>query len=249
MPTSWIPHGVAHTLENVGLRLSGLSRVEGSLALDPAVTTNFLHAPFDLFPDFKGPAGSTLKRGRGKDHPRYGRFIYALAKTMRPDQILEVGTYAGGTAIGWGRAILENKKGKLISVDSDVYSRGTFPDVTRANLRTLGLPDTAFELIAGDSKQVLPSLKGPYTNAFDLVLVDGDHTYEGALRDIENCIPLVKKGGLLLVHDVDRNRRMDEATPEHPHPVHEAFMKIIREKKYEWCILKFIRKHLGIFRV
>ena len=81
------------------------------------------------------------------------------------------------------------------------------------------------------------------------MLVDGDHTYEGALADLTNAVPLVKPGGFILVHDVDRGRRMDETTADHPHPVYEAFHRIVAEHKLNWCILKFIRKHLGIIQI
>ena len=36
---------------------------------------------------------------------------------------------------------------------------------------------------------------------FDLVFIDADHRYEGALTDIKTWLPLVKKGGILSGHD------------------------------------------------
>ena len=39
---------------------------------------------------------------------------------------------------------------------------------------------------------------------FDLVYVDGDHTYEGSLNDIENWFPKVKKGKFLIGDDYTR---------------------------------------------
>jgi hypothetical protein len=42
---------------------------------------------------------------------------------------------------------------------------------------------------------------------------------------------------------------MDEMTEEHPHPVFEAFSQVVDDHEFEWCILKFIRKHLGIMKV
>jgi len=83
----------------------------------------------------------------------------------------------------------------------------------------------------------------------DMYLVDGDHRYESALADIENGLLLVKPGGFILVHDVDKNRKMAEATESHPYPVYEAFKKVIDDTGFDWCILRFIRKHLGIIKV
>jgi len=62
-------------------------------------------------------------------------------------------------------------------------------------------------------------------------------------------VQLVKPGGFVLVHDVDKNRKMAEATECHPHPVYEAFKDVIDDTGFEWCILRFIRKHLGIIKI
>lgn len=50
----------------------------------------------------------------------------------------------------------------------------------------------------GDSCQMVPTIRG----TFDLVLVDGDHSDEGAREDLQNAWPLVVSGGTLLFHDI-----------------------------------------------
>lgn len=79
--------------------------------------------------------------------------------------------------------------------------------------------------------------------------MDGDHTFEGALADIKNGLPMLRANGLILVHDVDPNRGMNEQTEAHPHPVYEAFNAVNDEYGFKRVILKCIRKHLGIMRV
>ena len=32
-------------------------------------------------------------------------------------------------------------------------------------------------------------------------------------------------------------------------PLYEALMEVVKKYGFEWCILKFIRKHLGVIRV
>jgi predicted O-methyltransferase YrrM len=162
---------------------------------------------------------------------------------------VEVGTFAGGTAVGFANAIKENGHGKLICVDQDSYSNGTFPQMVKHNLARLNFPESQLQLCCGDSKEWLPKLTETLKAKADIVLIDGDHTYEGALADLKNAVPLVKPGGFILVHDVDRSRHMDEATAEHPHPVYEAFQRLVADQQLNWCILKFIRKHLGIIQI
>ncbi|MFQ6094196.1 MAG: class I SAM-dependent methyltransferase, partial [bacterium] len=98
-------------------------------------------------------------------------------------------------------------------------------------------------------REIVPEIARELRGGVDIYLVDGDHHYEAALSDIENGLPMLKPGGVIMVHDVDINREMDEATEAHPHPVYEAFKRTVDTNGFEWCILKFIRKHLGILRV
>ncbi len=234
--------------ENFKLRFLLRNQVDGPLRLPADVFERFLEGPADVLPEFAGPPH--LKGGRGKDHPRYGRWIYAFARTLQPEDVVEVGTFAGGTAVAWARAFSESGRGNLHCIDNDSYSQGTYPTTTTANLRRTGLSEKRFTLHSGDSKKLIPQMARHMKGKVDAYLVDGDHTYQGALDDIAQGLPMLKPGGYLLVHDVDRNRRMDEATPEHPEPVYEAFMKVIKDNGFEdWCILRFIRKHLGLIRV
>lgn len=238
---------VQSTLERPLLTLQA-RRVDGPLRLDDTVYETFLGASWDVIPDFEGPA-RTLRLGRGMDHPRYGRFIYAFAKVLRPRLVVEVGSYAGGTATAWATALKENGSGRLICVDNDTYSRGTYPTITKKNLQKTGLDAFRYELRSGDSKQVVPALADELTGSVDVYLVDGDHSYAGALADIENGLPMLRPGGFILVHDVDRHFRLLEETPEHPHPVYEAVMDVVRRHRLQWCVLKYIRRHLAVIRV
>ncbi len=223
--------------------------VSGPLTLPPEFYDIFVSAPRDILPNFQGPPDSKDKNGRGRDHPRYGRVTYAFARWLQPSLIVEVGTFAGGTSIGWGKAIAENGAGRLICVDNDSYAKGTYPEITRRNINAVGLDDDQFDLECGNSPEILSKLAENYRGTADICLVDGDHTYEGAKRDILAGLPLVKHGGFMLVHDVDRARIMSEATKEHPFPVYEAIMELVEEYNFDWCILKFIRKHLGVVLV
>jgi hypothetical protein len=60
---------------------------------------------------------------------------------------------------------------------------------------------------------------------------------------------MVAPGGYILVHDIDRSRKMNERTPEHPWPVYEAMMDFVKQQGFAWSIVKFVRKHLGIIKV
>jgi hypothetical protein len=64
----------------------------------------------------------------------------------------------------------------------------------------------------GDSRETVPTM----LRMFDLVLVDGDHSDEGARADLTNAWPLVVSGGTLLFHDVC-------------HPAHPGLRRVFTE--------------------
>lgn len=56
----------------------------------------------------------------------------------------------------------------------------------------------------------------------DIVLIDGDHTYEGCVGDIVGWMPHIRPGGLMAVHDYRKGDLQTEADGFHadgPHPV------------------------------
>jgi hypothetical protein len=40
-------------------------------------------------------------------------------------------------------------------------------------------------------------------NYFDMIFIDGDHSYEGVRSDLDNYFPKMKPGGYILGHDID----------------------------------------------
>lgn len=236
--------------ENWYLRATGLGKVGGALRLPPEVFEAFLAAPYDPSPDFVLPA---VWKRREHDHPRYQRFCYALARATGARRILEVGSSSGGTTAGWARALGEAARAgqdvELVCVDDDSYAAGVYPGITAQNVERVGLPLDRVTFLNGDSAVVLREAQGRYRGRFDIYLVDANHTYDGASADLENGLPMVRAGGLIAVHDVERGRPMPEATAAHPAPVYEAMADFAGRHGYPFCILGFIRKHLGVIRV
>lgn len=56
----------------------------------------------------------------------------------------------------------------------------------------------AIEFHDGDSKETVPKIEG----LFDLILVDGDHSYEGASADMENSWSKLAPGGYMVIDDL-----------------------------------------------
>ncbi len=83
------------------------------------------------------------------------------------------------------------------------------PDFVRSELANVG-HQGALTLVAGDSRTTVPEYFRQNPEAyFDLVTVDGDHSLRGATLDLQNVIPRIKVGGLLVFDDI--------CSPEHPY--------------------------------
>lgn len=123
----------------------------------------------------------------------YVLLIFELVFESLPENVLEIGV--GSTAQSTKTilsALQENDKGKLISIDSQNRDIGIDNNLQKY-----------WKLIVGDSHdiKIFNEVK-KISPIYDLLLIDGDHTYEGVKKDFEMYVPLVKKNGIILMHDI-----------------------------------------------
>lgn len=125
-------------------------------------------------------------------------YLFSLARSLSACKILEIGRYRGGSTLLFAAAIDDNSK--LTSID---------------NLAKIGCDDSALNRVLEKSKlsvrvglivQDSTKVKAE-PNSYDIVFIDGDHSYEGALKDYEHWKHSVKPGGHLLLHDAAYGRR------------------------------------------
>lgn len=135
-------------------------------------------------------------------------------------KILEIGSWAGGSAITWAEALKKySKQGGMIlcidqwvnyldSLDSKLWTHKTMKKALKSNkIYSLFLHNIAASkhndivfTFKGSSAQNLPMLKN---NQFDIIFIDGDHSYEGVYSDIEKSAPLLKNEGLICGDDLE----------------------------------------------
>ena len=117
----------------------------------------------------------------------------------RPGVYLEIGSFRGGSLEHFGGAMPAH--GTLIAVDRPMACAGD----TLANVANDLRKHYRVHCVAGDSHSpqtlsVVQDLLGPAR--VDVLLIDGDHSPAGALRDLDMYLPLVRTGGLVIMHDV-----------------------------------------------
>ena len=136
--------------------------------------------------------------------------LYRLARDAGTATIVEIGRFKGGSTLLMAAAMAAGST--LWSYDLHIPAR---PDLVGADLdaelaaalQRLGVDD-GVNLVIGDSRTVdIPP--GP----FDVLFIDGDHSYEGAKADVERWGLHVREGGHLLVHDAIDTRSYGNVYP------------------------------------
>jgi len=118
--------------------------------------------------------------------------LYALTFSLRPAHYLEIGTLKGGSALVVATAMdALDTTGRLVCVDPK-------PQIDPEHWKRLEHRTT---LLQGISPDILPHAYEAAGGSFDLVLIDGDHTRAGVVRDANGVLPFVADGAYLLFHD------------------------------------------------
>lgn len=118
-----------------------------------------------------------------------GRFLAMVSRMLKPQTILELGTYTGYSALCLAEGLA--KGGKLITIDANEE----LEDSVRAYFNESGY-GTSIDYRIGKAIEIIPTLK----ESFDLVFIDADKENNGKYFDL--LINRVTLGGFLLVDNV-----------------------------------------------
>jgi predicted O-methyltransferase YrrM len=135
-----------------------------------------------------------------KDHisASEGEFITSIiAQDNSIHRTIEIGCAYGLSSLYICGALAGRAGAKHIIIDPNEYSG--YKGVGVANLKRAGID--FFELIADGSEFALPSLAEKQANTFDLVFIDGWHTFDQTLLDLFYANRLIRVGGYIIVDD------------------------------------------------
>lgn len=145
-------------------------------------------------------ASNSLNHGIVSMTIRQGAYLFGLARRLPARRAIEIGRWRGGSTLLLAAAM---PAGRLWSIDvgaKEVRLRpdfgtgaASFDDQLRRRLARHGLDA---ELLVGDSRTI--ELE---TGEVDLVLIDGDHSYETVRSDFERFGRRVRTGGAVLFDD------------------------------------------------
>jgi len=133
------------------------------------------------------------ERGGNMNVPREdGRLLRVLAQAIGAKRAVEIGTSNGYSAI-WIALALKSTGGHLVTHEIDPGRAAR----ARANFERAGVADL-ITVVLGDAHEKVRELEGP----IDLLFIDADKP--GYLDYLEQCLPKVRPGGLILAHNMNR---------------------------------------------
>ena len=125
----------------------------------------------------------------------------AYITDRRPRRILEIGICDGGTLYQWMIAVEQG--GIICGIDSPGSAWGK-PESAKP-VRWQGWADkfgVKLEILLANSHDRSSFEWARERSPFDLVFIDGDHSFDGACQDFEDYSKLVIKGGIVALHDI-----------------------------------------------
>jgi predicted O-methyltransferase YrrM len=139
----------------------------------------------------------------------------------RPITVMEIGSWAGGSAMSLAEAIKRYNQGHglVICVDpwkpyfesfqlkedpayqimTEALEKEQIFDLFLHNIKAAGHDDIV-RTCRGTAKDIVPLFGDAL---FDLIYLDGDHAYEKVVADLQGCMRLVAPGGILCGDDLE----------------------------------------------
>lgn len=130
--------------------------------------------------------------------------LYKEVCRLTPQRVLEIGTARGGTLYLWTQAAADTAT--IVSVDLPGGEfGGAYPPCRAPFYQAFAKPHQKLHLLRCDShdRLTLENVQRLFDNKpVDFAFIDGDHTYDGVLKDFRFYGPLVRPGGLIGFHDI-----------------------------------------------
>lgn len=127
--------------------------------------------------------------------------------TQQPITYVEIGCYAGGSAC----LMLQRPNTKVISIDLG------FPisqNIVETNVKKLNIYSNSFTYIKGNSQDLttLSKLK-TIADSIDILFIDGDHNFNGVIKDFLMYSDLVKTDGYIIFDDYNDSKYSPQVKP------------------------------------
>lgn len=141
-----------------------------------------------------------------------GKFLSMLSKMIRPQNILEIGTYTGYSAISLAEGLQDGGKLYTLDINEEIE------DFVRGYFEKAGITDK-IDYRIGNALDIIPTLPG----TFDLVFIDADKINYANYYDL--VIDRVSVGGYILADNVLWSGKVLDAKKDKDTAAIDAFNK------------------------
>ena len=137
-------------------------------------------------------------------------FVYDYLKYIKPQKMIELGTHYGCSFFAMCQSMKDNwLNTKLYAVDTwegdeqaGFYGAEVWESVNKIKKSCFGEQDTVFmRMLFNDA------VKEFEDETFDLIHIDGLHSYEAVSEDFRSWLPKLRKDGVILFHDVNSEKK------------------------------------------
>ena len=135
--------------------------------------------------------------------------LYVICRIVKPEIIVETGVAEGFSSAFILKALEDNGKGRLYSIDLPNQ-----PGQELSGQRTTGwlVPEglrKRWDMTLGSSKEKLPPLMDNLKN-IDIFYHDSDHSYENMMFEFEEVLPYITENGMIISDDITDNSAFDD---------------------------------------
>lgn len=158
-----------------------------------------------------------------------GKLLELLSSMIKPERILEIGTYTGYSAIALAQGLTENGILHTIDINEELES------IVKDYIQKSGF-ENKIKFHIGDALQIIPQID----EIFDLVFIDADK--ENYINYFNMIIDKVRKGGIIIADNVLWSGKvLNEATKNDLDTINlQKFNKLVTEdKRVENVLLPF----------
>lgn len=155
------------------------------------------------------------KLGKPFRYQRFNPLLYALVRATQPAMVVETGVAAGISSTFILKALHDNGRGELYSIDLPKYdpSQVNLPTATAEKPGWI-IPErfrSRWHFMAGKSEEQLQPLLRKL-GQIDLFFHDSLHTYDHMTFEYTTVWPYLKEGGLLLSDNINWNKAFPDFT-------------------------------------
>jgi predicted O-methyltransferase YrrM len=158
---------------------------------------------------------SLYPNGYGLQMTKESKALYLLVRLIKPYRVIETGVSAGVSSAHILAALRDNDKGELHSID---LPPDNLPPGKECGWAVPESLRSRWHLHIGDAKDLLEPLLDSLQE-IDCFIHDSLHTYDHMIWEFRSAWKYLRPQGLLLAHDVGRNK---------------AFSDFMKEKGVPW---------------